>query len=414
MKVLLLNQTFYPDVAATAQHAADLASELSARGHRVTVIASRRAHDDPYRRLEKLEIWRGVRIVRISQSGFGKASRWRRATDSATFLGACALQLTRSAQFDAVIALTSPPLISLLAVVFTRIRGGRLVYWVLDLNPDEAVAAGWLRADSWIAALLNALSTYTLRAADRVIVLDRFMKERICSKGVPDHKVRVIPPWSHNRAVRYEPDDRLSFRKAHGLTNKFVIMYSGNHSPCHPLDTLLESARMLAVRREFAFCFIGGGSEFQKVREFANRYNLTNVLCLPYQPLSKLSASLSAADLQVVLMGNMFRGIVHPCKIYNILSLGAPVLYVGPAPSHITELVTESAHGSWFYHSEHGSAAALAQRILEAQKSSVRRTRDEIRVAGEFSQEVLIPKLIEEIELTRMPYAVAAGLSLTA
>ena len=47
MDILLLNQAFYPDVAATAQYAADLAVKLVERGHRVTVIASRRGYADP-------------------------------------------------------------------------------------------------------------------------------------------------------------------------------------------------------------------------------------------------------------------------------------------------------------------------------------------------------------------------------
>src|SRR5205807_812373 len=66
---------------------------------------------------------------------------------------------------------------------------------------------------------------------------------------------------------------------------------------------------------------------------------LSSIRCLPYQPLSELAASLSAADLHVVVMGEPFVGIVHPCKIYNILNVGAPVLYIGPSPSHITEMM---------------------------------------------------------------------------
>jgi len=41
MRILLINQTFYPDVAATAQHGHDLARYLVAQGHEVSVIASR-------------------------------------------------------------------------------------------------------------------------------------------------------------------------------------------------------------------------------------------------------------------------------------------------------------------------------------------------------------------------------------
>ena len=43
MKILILNQAFYPDVVSTAQHAADLAVKLVEEGHEVTVIAGRRA-----------------------------------------------------------------------------------------------------------------------------------------------------------------------------------------------------------------------------------------------------------------------------------------------------------------------------------------------------------------------------------
>ena len=37
MKILLLNQAFHPDVVSTGQHATDLALELTAAGHEVTV-----------------------------------------------------------------------------------------------------------------------------------------------------------------------------------------------------------------------------------------------------------------------------------------------------------------------------------------------------------------------------------------
>jgi hypothetical protein len=53
---------------------------------------------------------------------------------------------------------------------------------------------------------------------------------------------------------------------------------------------------------------------------------LSTIHCLPYQPLDQLAGSLSAADLHVVVMGNVFVGLVHPCKIYNILSVAAGLM----------------------------------------------------------------------------------------
>src|SRR6185437_8393669 len=90
-----------------------------------------------------------------------------------------------------------------------------------------------------------------------------------------------------------------------------------------------------------AFCFVGGGSEHDKVKTYAEANKLGNILCLPYQPLDQLASSLSAADLHAVVMGDAFTGIVHPCKIYNILEIGSPVLYVGPAISHVVDVIAK-------------------------------------------------------------------------
>ena len=183
-------------------------------------------------------------------------------------------------------------------------------------------------------------------------------------------------------------EGRERFRKAHGLDGKFVVMYSGNHSPVHPLDTLLAAARQLAADAGIVFCFVGGGSEWRKIKEKAesgkkqeegrgqgsevrgqrsedrspstgagavnSHFSFSNVICLPYRPLNQLAGSLSAADLHVVVMGEAFVGLVHPCKIYNILSVAAPVLYIGPRPSHLSELLDDldreypgGSAGSW-------------------------------------------------------------------
>src|SRR5205085_3338043 len=83
VKVLLLNQCFYPDVVSTAQHLTDLALELAAQGHEVTVVASSRGYDDPEARFPARERWRGVDIIRIPTLGLGKNARWRRAADFA-------------------------------------------------------------------------------------------------------------------------------------------------------------------------------------------------------------------------------------------------------------------------------------------------------------------------------------------
>ncbi|MDQ3686931.1 MAG: glycosyltransferase family 4 protein [Acidobacteriota bacterium] len=402
MRILILNQCFYPDVVAVAQHLTEFAVEVKRRGHEVTVVASQRGYDDPGVEFPKREIWNGIRIIRLPTTALGKRAKWRRAVDFGSFIFSAAVRLLLLPRYDVVVALTAPPLISFLATVFVQLKGGRLLYWIMDLNPDEAIAAGWLRPGSAGARTFAAMLHHSLKRADKIVVLDRFMKRRIVGKGIAENKIEVVPPWSHDDAVRFDAGGRREFRRAYGLTDKFVVMYSGNHSPCHPLDTMLEAARRLAGRdRRLAFCFVGGGSEFKKVQSFAHEHELKNIVCLPYQPLERLAASLSAADMHVVVMGDEFAGIVHPCKIYNILAVGAPFLYVGPEESHVVDILSQlDGGGHRARRARHGDVDSVIDHILGTARGGAptRTAEDGRRFAARFSKHALLPKMIGVLE----------------
>jgi len=72
MRILLLNQAFHPDEAATAQHATDLALAFARRGHQVTVLAGRRAYGRPEVVYSAEENWEGIRVRRVGVVDFGK------------------------------------------------------------------------------------------------------------------------------------------------------------------------------------------------------------------------------------------------------------------------------------------------------------------------------------------------------
>ncbi|MEI6077647.1 MAG: glycosyltransferase family 4 protein [Verrucomicrobiota bacterium] len=396
MKILLLNQVFYPDVVATSQYLADVAAELSARGHEVTVVSSRRAYEHPETIYPACENWRGVKILRVFSTRFGKGAKWRRAVDFASFLISCCARLLFLPRHDVVVALTTPPLISFIGAVRAKLWRAKFCYWVMDFNPDEAIAAGWLRADSVVAKFLEQLSRFSLRQAGVVFALDRFMRDRIVAKNIPGEKVMVIPPWMQDGDVEFDAAGREAFRAAHGWQDKFVVMYSGNHSPVHPLDTLMQAADQLREANNIVFAFIGGGSEFVRVKKWA--IGNPQVICLPYQPLPELSASLSAADLQVVVIGAAMIGLVHPCKIYNIFSVAVPVGYVGPVSSHVTELFQGVKDYPWIS-VQHGEATKLANEIRQMAgrgKFSSPKTPEVITTS--VSKAVLLPKMIAAIE----------------
>jgi putative colanic acid biosynthesis glycosyltransferase WcaI len=389
MKVLLLNQAFWPDVVASAQQLTMLARRLSERGHQVTVVAGRRGYDDPKSVFKRRETWNSVNILRIQSINVGKRNQLRRLLNFGSFMFACGARLVVLPRQDVVIALTSPPLISWLGAWFVRLKGGELIFWPLDLNPDEAIAAGWLQPASLVAKFLGRLLNSTMRRAKTIIALDEFMKERIVAKGISAGKIDVIPPAADEQ-MDYDGAGREEFRRCHELADKFVVMYAGNHSPCHPLDTLLGAALKLKHRDDIVFVFAGGGSELPGVKAFARSHNLGNIRCLPYQPQAQLPALLSSADLHVVVMGEAFGGIVHPSKIYNILKIGAPFLFIGPDKSFVSKIIT--ANEGVATSARHGEIERVATIISAAAERRAPARPDQ------FSSEPAFSRFIAHVE----------------
>ena len=145
------------------------------------------------------------------------------------------------------------------------------------------------------------------------------------------------------------------------------------------------------------FCFVGGGSEFERVQRWAETGKRTNVLCLPYQPLAQLSASLSSADAHVVVMGEAMLGLVHPCKIYNMLAVGAPVIYIGPQPSHVTEILDRPDANHPWCSVRQGEGEMLAERLRQLRGRSAERQFPAV-ITAQFAKDVLLPRLIAGLE----------------
>jgi colanic acid biosynthesis glycosyl transferase WcaI len=388
VRILLVNQAFHPDVVSSGQHLTDLALAL-VREHSVTVLTSATGYDDPTRRYPSSEVWNGIEIKRIKSPRWSKRSKFTRALDFLGFLAVAAARLVVMPRADVVLAMTSPPLVSVLAAALVRLRGGRLVLWLMDLNPDESVAAGWLREDAWITRVLQRCLRFSLRSAETVVALDRFMAARVRAKGIPESAIHVIAPWSHDD-VRFDQNGRERFRIAHGLAGKYVVMYAGNHSPCHPLTTLLEAARALRDDPSIAFCFVGGGSAAPDVQAFASRYALANIVRVSYQSREALPGAISAGDLHVVALGDPFVGTVHPCKVYNLLRIGAPVLYIGPPESHMTDIANRLPDGQ-VRSVRHGDVEGAVRIIREQQTRAVG---SRLKLDAPFSAEVLIPAFV--------------------
>jgi glycosyltransferase involved in cell wall biosynthesis len=376
MRILILNQTFYPDVAATAQHMWDLARFLRGKGHEVVALSSRNVYGSERRAFAARETIEGIEIVRVGGTALGKKSLPRRLIDFASYYLAAALKLMVLPAPDVIIALTSPPMISTVAALATRLRRGpsgqrvRLVYYAMDLYPDAAVASGLFRERGVLDRVLSHFTRRALHRSCLIVALGRDMEERIHRRfghSACDGRVHIVHPWSDGRELFPIPRDQNPLLAELGFASTFNIVYSGNLGVAHDLDTIVAAIRLTAADTGLRWIFIGGGRRLADLQREVSTRGWKHVSILPYQPREQLNESLNLADIHLVSQLPQFTGIVVPSKLFGIMAVGRPALVVGPADCEVARIIRESQAG---YVVANGDAEALVAAIAKARQEA--------------------------------------------
>lgn len=398
--ILLISQVYVPDPAAVGQYMHDVAVEMVRRGWRVVVFAARRGYDDASRQYKWRETLDGVEVIRFPLSSFGKGSIAMRLLAGGLFVALTIFPALLLRRLRCVLVSTSPPVAPLAALAIGGIRRTSIKYWAMDINPDQMVALGKAAADSVPVRVFDWLNRMILRRAEDIVTLDRFMRATLAQKADVGDKIRVIPLWPHGDQDEAVSHAQNPFRAKHGLGGKFVVMYSGNHSPSNPITTILQASLQMLDMTDLVFVFVGGGAGRVEITQFIAQNNPGNIIGLPYQPLSELKYSLPAADLHVVSVGADIVGICHPSKVYGAMAAGRPILLLGPDPCHVSELVRRQRIG---WRVDHGDvdetvrvlriARRMLQRDMEAMGERARST-----AQSDFSRHELCGRFADVLE----------------
>ena len=399
--LLIISQTFIPDPASVGQHMADVAFEMAKRGHRVLVYASARGYENPSNIYPKRETINGAEIRRFGFASFGKKNILLRVLGTASFMIQAMWVCLTTPKLEGIFFSTSPPLIGIVAVIAHWFRRVPIAYWAMDLNPDQLIAMEKIGEKSVAARVLELANRLILRNSSLVVALDRFMADRLRRRVKEiDRKMLVAPPWPHEAHLEPLAHRDNPFRAKHDLADKFVIMYSGNHSPSHPLRTLLEAALRLRDNPRLKLLFVGGGLGKKEVEAFAAEHKLASITSLPYQPLADLRYSLSAADVHVVSLGDNMVGIVHPCKIYGAMTVGRPILFLGPRPSHIADILDQNDIGRQISHGDVDGAIRAIEFFMSAPPAKLAKMGQAAqRALGQrFTQDFLCGQFCDALE----------------
>ena len=328
MKVLLINQFFWPDTAPTGQLLADLGTHLAQNGHEVTVICGSATYAG--------EGTGGsappVTIVRLRAAPFTRGIAGR-SMSYATFLAGCMWKIMTLPAPDVVVTLTTPPLLPLLGTVLkASCAPCRHYIWEMDVFPDTLVSARAMSSGSLSFRLLGKLADFARNRSDGILALGECMRERLAARGVPRARIHVVQNWADSRLIRTEP---------HEPQTPLRLLYSGNLGRCHDIETLTAAIMRYRDNGNVRFIFAGGGANRGRVESMCNAGGLQNVTFLPYAGRADMSRHLGRSHIGLVTQSNQSLGTVVPSKTYAFMAAGRAILYIGPREATPARLIRE-------------------------------------------------------------------------
>ena len=371
MRLLFINRYFYPDISATSQLLTELAEDLDAHGDSVTVITGNSSYLGGEARLPAREMHHGIRIVRVGFARFDRSRILGRLSDYLSFLVCAFWAAVRMKNQDCLVVLSDPPLLSVFATILRFFMPIKTVCWLQDVFPEIAICAGVLR-EGPVARLLRGMARWSLGRMDQVVVIGRCMERYFLSYGLSARTLINISNWADGRHLRPAPRDNNEFLHQHGLEDRFVVMYSGNHGVVHEFDTIFALIRETKSVPRICFCFVGEGAWKRKLMDTAYAEGWQHVVFLPYQPKALLQSSLSAADMHLVSLRTEMEGLSIPSKIYGVLAVGRPVIFIGPPCSEAAVIVREAECG---YCVEPGDTEGAVQSLDTAYRDHTLRER---------------------------------------
>ncbi len=394
MHILIIHQAFASINEPGGTRHYEFARLLTARGHKVTVIASPISYITGSHTNQISSDIEGVTILRAAVYDAHHKSFMHRVIAFFSFM-LSSFWIGLGVKHVDLVWGTSPPIFQgATAWALARIKGAKFLFEVRDLWPQFAIAVGVLKSPILIA-LAEWLERFLYRRADRVMVNSPGFLGPVTSRGAK--RVDLIPNGAD--PSMFDPSDSgATFRQSNALNNKFIALYAGAHGMSNDLNVILDSASLLADMKNIQIVLLGDGKEKPALMTQAKEMKLSNVTFLPSVPKTEMASALAGADVCIAILKPLEEyKTTYPNKVFDYMAAGRPVVL---AIDGVIREVVEAADCGIF--ATPGNAEEIAETIrklaVDAGQTRAMGLKGRKYLEENFSRAVIGEKLIDLLE----------------
>jgi len=411
MRVLILSQYFWPEMFRVN----DLASELIARGHEVTVLTGVPNYPDGHvfpayqEDPAAFATYEGAMVFRVPMLPRGKGGL-RLIANYLSFVVGGLLRgprMLRGREFDAIFVYQISPITSVLPALWLGYRKRTpVLLWVLDLWPETLAAIGVVKSPvllGWIGSLVR----FIYRRCDRILVQSRAFVANVERYAGDRAKIRYFPGWAESvfdarslpvPAVEFEP-----------YASAFKLIFAGNIGQAQDFPAIIAAADLLREIPDLRWIILGDGRAGDEARaEVARRGLQEQVVFLGRFPLERMPEFFAGSDaLLVSLKDEPVWSMTIPGKVQSYLASGRPLLAMLNGEG--ARVIEEAGAGLTGPAGDSAKLAANVRAMMAMPREERLAMGDAGRryAAAEFDRQMLIGRLEGWIEEVRPQNALA-------
>ncbi len=404
-RILGICQHFYPELVSTGLHMTELFTGLSSyKDNEITIFCSYPIKKE-YKDLNpaKEETFKDIKVHRTSNVGTEHGTLFQRMIYNLLFFfKACVFAWKKRKDYDMILLTTDPPFIGTIPWLISKWLKKPYILIVYDVYPDIAVKLDVLPEKGIMTKFWKGVNRGIYKNASKLVVIGEDMKSIIKDKTeLPESSFALIHNWSDKNNVYPVEKQDNRFLQKEDLSDKRILLYSGNMGRTHNVEAILDAATVLDGKYEdVLFLFIGGGKKKEKVQKHIENGVSSNVKLLPFQPFEILSDVLSSAYFSFVCLEDEFTGMSVPSKSYGIMASGTPIMGVLRADSEISVTIKKFDCG-WVWDAKGESLASLIEQVLSQPNEVAEKGQNALRAFKEnFDVSISVAKyndLVKEL-----------------
>jgi glycosyltransferase involved in cell wall biosynthesis len=314
----------------------DLAKQLIAKGHSVTIFASsfnyqtlKEEHLENSSNLYIKKKYDGIQFIWIKTTPYERNDVHRVFNMLSYSKRAYNIAKEMDQKPDIVIGSLVHPLAAYVGYRIAKKKRSIFYFEERDLWPQTLIDLGKITKRNPVIGILASLEKFLYRKSKRIIVLFDKAVGYVTNQGIDQQKVLYLPNGIDFKRMENKKELPGEIKNILAKNqDRILAVYAGSHGNANNLDAILDAANLLKKSKvPVQFLFVGNGPEKKRLIDRKQAESIENVDFINPLPKEYIPSLLTQCDIGLLPLKDspVFKWGISPNKLYDYMAASLPV-----------------------------------------------------------------------------------------